>query len=362
VNVFISSVIVGMGDQRNAAKEAIELLGHQVVQAEQMAASPSAPQRACLQAAREADVVVLLMGGSYGGIQPSGRSATHEEYLAVSKSDKVLAFVQTDVDREPRQQGFLTEVREWEKGHFTRDFRTARDLEAQVARALRAFEVERATGVVDETQLVSRADTELHSQLSGTNNYLILVITPGPPASLLRPSELRADRLGREIAQEMLFGESPVFELSGVENPVVKQDRLVVAHKSGSVTLDCAGTIVVKQPAEPAKTRILRPLVEEDIQEKLHRALSLVGRLLNRIDPSQRATAVVPVATITNPTSWVTQAEFEANPDHLVLKRLLDFKPVSVHLTPAAQRRPSLLADTQHLAEDLTVLLRTKIG
>jgi hypothetical protein len=79
VNVFISSVIVGMEGQRNAAKEAIELLGHRVVQAEQMAASPSAPKKACLQAAREADVVVLLMGGSYGAIQPSGRSATHEE-------------------------------------------------------------------------------------------------------------------------------------------------------------------------------------------------------------------------------------------------------------------------------------------
>jgi hypothetical protein len=160
----------------------------------------------------------------------------------------------------------------------------------------------------------------------------------------------------------MLLGESPIFELSGVENPVVKQDRLIAAHKAGSVTLDCAGTIAVKRPAEPTKGRILRPLIEEDIQEKLHRALSLVGRVLNRIDPSQRATAVVPVATITNPTSWVTQAEFDANPDHLVLKRLLDFKPVSVHLTPAAQRRSSLLADSHRLAEDLTVLLRAKIG
>lgn len=222
MNVFISSVIVGMEDQRNAAEEAIELLGHQVVRAEQMNASPSAPQKACIQAAREADVVVILMGGSYGGIQPSGQSATHEEYSAVSENDKVLAFVQTDVDREPRQQAFLTEVRAWEKGHFTRDFRTPADLKGEVARALRAFEVERATGVVDEAQLVSRAEAELQSQLSGTNNYLILVVTAGPPASLLRPSELRADQLGRDVAQEMLFGDPPVFELSGVENPVVK--------------------------------------------------------------------------------------------------------------------------------------------
>jgi hypothetical protein len=54
--------------------------------------------------------VVLLIGERYGYPQPSGLSATHEEYREAGSVNRVLIFVESAVVREPAQQAFLDEV------------------------------------------------------------------------------------------------------------------------------------------------------------------------------------------------------------------------------------------------------------
>jgi hypothetical protein len=119
MKVFISSVITGFEDMRSAARRGIETLGHQVIEAEDFSASPRSPQRACLQEGRAADAVVLLLGAAYGVTQRSELSATHEEYLVVRDDDKVLVFVQSDVEREPSAAKFLVDVQGW-RGDISR--------------------------------------------------------------------------------------------------------------------------------------------------------------------------------------------------------------------------------------------------
>lgn len=67
---------------RGAVREAIEQLGHEPVMADQFVASPNSPQVACLQGLRQSGLVILILGANYGAKQPSGISATHEEYRA----------------------------------------------------------------------------------------------------------------------------------------------------------------------------------------------------------------------------------------------------------------------------------------
>ncbi len=94
MRVFISSVITGYEHFRDAVAAAVESLGHEVIRAEDFGASPGTPQQACLGGVREADVVVLLVGARYGAIQPSGHSATDEEYREARESKQVLVFVE----------------------------------------------------------------------------------------------------------------------------------------------------------------------------------------------------------------------------------------------------------------------------
>jgi hypothetical protein len=62
MKVFISSVIAGFEDFRDAAAQAIRTLGHEVIRAEHFGASPETPQRTCLAEVREAEVVILILG------------------------------------------------------------------------------------------------------------------------------------------------------------------------------------------------------------------------------------------------------------------------------------------------------------
>ncbi len=93
------------------------MLGHTMLRAEDLGATPTSPQQACLGLVRDSDVVVLLIGESYGAVQPSGLSATHEEYREARERKPVLVFVQEHVTRDEQQAEFLTEVQDWATGH-----------------------------------------------------------------------------------------------------------------------------------------------------------------------------------------------------------------------------------------------------
>src|SRR5690606_18137845 len=120
-------------------------------------ASPGTPQQACLAAVRESDVVLLLIGKRYGYVQPSGLSATHEEYQEARERKPVLVFVEHTSEREDRQQAFLQEVEAWSTGHFRASFTTPDELKAVVFRALHEYELATAAGPVDEKEMVHRA-------------------------------------------------------------------------------------------------------------------------------------------------------------------------------------------------------------
>jgi Domain of unknown function (DUF4062) len=63
---FISSVIVGLESLRAVAREAAELFGAEVIEAERFPARAPSPRKACLHEARDADAIILIRGGPYG--------------------------------------------------------------------------------------------------------------------------------------------------------------------------------------------------------------------------------------------------------------------------------------------------------
>jgi Domain of unknown function (DUF4062) len=136
VKVFISSVIDGYGHNRCAAQQAIKTLGYQAVCAEDLPASAGRSQQACLDAIRDCDLVVLLLGERYGVLQPSGLSASHEEYREVRARIPVLVLVEFGITPEPAQQSFRDEVQAWAVGHVLASYSTAEELRTVLARAL----------------------------------------------------------------------------------------------------------------------------------------------------------------------------------------------------------------------------------
>ena len=138
MRVFLSSVISDFEDFREAAARAVTSLGYEVSRAEDIGASATTPQQACLAAEREADLVVLFLGGRYGAPQSSVLSATHEEYREARGSTPLLVFVQEDIDYEPGQSRFIREVQEWESGNLTQGFTSPEELQETVPRGASA--------------------------------------------------------------------------------------------------------------------------------------------------------------------------------------------------------------------------------
>lgn len=153
VRVFVSSVIRGLEEFRDAAVRAARSLRHEVKRAEDFGASPASPQAACLAGVRWADVVLLILGERYGDPQASGLSPTHEEYREARERCSVLALIQDGVERDTAQARFLEEVRDWVSGHYTASFSTPEEIHDEVVRALHELELAHAAGPLDENEM-----------------------------------------------------------------------------------------------------------------------------------------------------------------------------------------------------------------
>jgi Domain of unknown function (DUF4062) len=362
VKVFISSLIGGYEPYRAAAQEAIEVLGHQVVRAEDFPASAGTPQQACLAAVRDSDLVVLLMGERYGVPQLSGLSATHEEYREARERKPVLVFVESGVTRELAQEEFLKEVQVWATGHYRAAYSSTEELKTALLRALHDHELATSAGVIDEEDLVDRATALLpRHQGFGGAAQLVVALAGGPYQQVLRPAELGDAALLRDLQREALFGAHPVLDPSEGTNPTIQGNALVFQQRVASVLVDQAGSVRVVQAARQDADRRsmeLPALIEEDVIEALVRAVRFSGWLLDRVDPLRRLTDVAPIAYLAGAgyMPWRTRAEHAASPNEGTMGQGGDHTTVT--LTPARRHRQALTHDADRIAEDLATLLR----
>ena len=164
---FYQFADLGMELVRVAAREAVTTLRHEPVMAEDFGAQPDSPQIACLKGLRQADLVALILGEHYGAVQPSGLSATHEEYREAKGKKPVIAFVQDSISPDPQQAAFIKEVQGWEGGLFRGSFTTPSDLKIGLTRALYDYALTTAVGPVDQEDLIKRAELFLPQERRG---------------------------------------------------------------------------------------------------------------------------------------------------------------------------------------------------
>lgn len=367
LRIFLSSVVGGLEAHRDAAGEAARNLGHEVVRSEDFPAVADAPRRACLAAARGADVVILILGGRYGALQASGLSATHEEYREARDHTDVLAFVSAGVEPEPGQQAFLDEARSWETGGITASFATPEDLRAKVTRALHDHELARAVGPVDEEDLIRRAEAAIpvRGRGSGQGPILHVVISGGPRREILRPGEIEDRGLTEALMGKALLGEGAVLDTRVGTHPRIAGAALLLEQEHGFVSLDQLGTIRIDQPAQRERDRSIlevSALIDEDVRERLLRALGFAVWALDRVDPLRRLTDVAPLAAISGAgyLPWRTRAEQERSPTSGTIATGHSGGVVA-RLRPARRHRAALGNQAPRFAEDLTVLLRRGI-
>jgi hypothetical protein len=370
MRIFISSLIGGFEEYRAAARSAIVALRHEPVVAEDFGARASSPQISCLQGVRSADLVVLILGARYGFVQgSSGVSPTHEEYLEARGRKPILTFVQSGVDRDEEQAKFVSEVSEWQTGHFRAGFKTADELRDLVTRAIHDYQLANAAGPLD-TGAVSAAALDLLPKTRQNNQdsspTLHVGIAGGPIQRLLRPAELEAPGLTDAIHQQALFVEPKLFSKSkGVDHSIDGSALVLEQERGAKLRLAEDGSLLLSLPLERTEGSRRNgfgvfAVIEEDVLRELAAALAFGAWLLDRIDPTQRVTHVALAASIeaSDYMGWRTQAEQDASPNSGTMRMANgQQQPISSTDRP----RAALRFQATELAEDLMVPLRRQM-
>jgi hypothetical protein len=138
--VFVSSVIEGFAQYRQAARNGIEQAGGEgVLVNEDFPSQASSSRNTCLDAIDSCDVFLLVLGGRGGWKTPSGRLVVEEEFEhARARKLPVLVFLE-DVPRDADGQRLAKSLSDYVDGNFRVEFSGASELRDQVERSLRAM-------------------------------------------------------------------------------------------------------------------------------------------------------------------------------------------------------------------------------
>lgn len=137
---FISSVIDGYREYRQAAADGVSDVGAEPVWFERFGGRDGDPTAAYLSEVRSCDIYLGLLGDRYGRPLPSRYSATHEEYREAERSGlRLSVWAQGGIDREGPQQSFLEEIRQF---NVTGGYTTPEDLRRGIATRLSAIAAE----------------------------------------------------------------------------------------------------------------------------------------------------------------------------------------------------------------------------
>ncbi|SIQ84101.1 DUF4062 domain-containing protein [Solilutibacter tolerans] len=372
MEVFVSSLISGMEEDRAAVRRAIERLGHRAVMAEDFGARPDSPQVACLRELRRSDAVVLVLGARYGAQQASGLSATHEEYRSAQGEKPVIIFLK-DGEQTPEleQADFVAEVSGWEGGLFRESYTDPQQLDALVTRALHRMALSSATTPMNPGALSARA-VEVVQQVRERNHYgavLHLGVAAGPVATILRPAELEGRDLASQLQQALMFGPQPLFDVRlGADVAVVDQAVSIFQGERNAPTAEVqfwsTGDLRVSVPLPRSTGSHMSYVIEEAVAETVASALTFADWVLGHVDPTERLTHVSVAARVVGDSvmGWRTAAEHAASPNSgswSMMGREVE-RGQAVQLSPGHMPRAALKMRSRNITEDLVVLLRRR--
>lgn len=224
--VFVSSVMDGFKDFRDAASEGIRQAGCEPVRAEDFPAATASPRNSCLDGVRSADAVVLLLGQRYGFVGPSGLAVTEEEYEEARKNHKpILVFLQEDAP-EVDQEKFIERVQGYVDGHWRKVFRNSATLTKLVRDGVLAANLGGARRHQEQAKtrigaLLSRRPPEISGAV-----WLQTVWATLRDEEVIDPVDLDGEAFNRQLLRVAHECAPPLFDYRERKRPMAKPDYL----------------------------------------------------------------------------------------------------------------------------------------
>lgn len=211
--VFISSVMQGFADERQAAESAVKSLGLVPIMAEQFGAQPLSPRRACLEGVRKSDFFLAILGSRYGDERDSGKSPCEEEFdEAQQQGLPIFSFIK-DCERDKKQEAFKDRITSYEQGYFVRLFDSTDKLFRQITESLSQY-----SSTTDVYITISQASSHVQKHIkflksiTSCDPSLATVVLPSDQREpYMTAIELSQNEEKEAFQQAALFGETAVF-------------------------------------------------------------------------------------------------------------------------------------------------------
>jgi len=298
---FISSVVEGFGNYRDAARQGVaEGGGAAVLVNEDMSPSDSSPRNACLDGVASADAYIGIIGSRGGWTTPSGKLATEEEYEhAILLGKPVLVFLQ-ETGRDADADRFAERLSSYTSGHLRSTFASPADLRSQIAAAVQRL--------APSLGLPLTSESEITSHLKPSNRYsqetrLGLVIGPERQEDVIDPVQFD-DRAFRDLVMRVGHDSSVALLDYGfpkdqtiVQNVLITEQRgsgrdyvseaRIEISESGIIVFE--GNVTGRTPRTSSADLLATMVVaEEDIEAVAASMFRFYGRLFDEIDTYQR--------------------------------------------------------------------------
>ena len=323
MKVFISSVIHGYEEYREAAAEGVEVLGYEVSRSEDFSARPDTPQQACLSEVRASDVVILLLGERYGTKQKSGLSATQEEYNEAKRSNKpVLVFIESNIKTEFDQAEFIKKVDSWTSGHLVKKFSDSEQLKIQITTSLHQLTLQQ-TKLILEDDANERAKNLLSVYNINYQPRLLFGLVVSPQKQIFRPSDLDGPSFRNKIHSCGENGDFPILNREQI-SVEYRNKALVIRQSFGLLSINQQGDIYIAQDLSKNNLSHINGLpviIEEQVKSRLYSCLQFCRCILQTVDAIRDLPRFVVAVCIKDNqfTPWRTLKKHRESPNRMYL-------------------------------------------
>lgn len=299
--VFVSSIVEGFADYRNAAAEGIRDASAEPVRVNEDFPSLSDSSRnACLDAVASCDALVLIVGAKGGWVAPSGRFVIEEEYdEAIRLGRSVHAFIEV-TERDEQTQRFVDRISDFIRGTFRHEYSTVEELRTAVKDALTTAHLPTNFRVL--TQPIAEA---LGARSSYQYSAMLRMVTGSVrDEELLDPLKIHSLEFQDSIIGVGSSPPDPFFGIRKAKEARVTSNSLVVAQgdTGGSNRTPWYSEVRIHNGLITAETSIGRQdesgsrpyfggalsILTSDLTASTRSVFQFVGRLLDLIDPFVR--------------------------------------------------------------------------
>lgn len=300
VRVFISSIMSGYAEYRDAAREGIEAAGAKPVLIEDHPSQPTSPRTACLDLVASAEITVVVIAHRGGSTAPSGKLVVEEEFEEARRLGRsILVFLESG-ERDAEAARLADRLSDYREGRYRREFRTPEELRGQVTAALEPLmsHFDRKPTQPDEIQ------DALDTLLGGDGApRAAIAIAPSTEDEIVDPVDLDDRSLTQDLLEaahrseffsHAYGGKRPQVDARSLSIKEIDESRYSAAFRA-RFTLTTHGWLILDKTLAGSDERhhdhsmsYMFELPVDELAVTLGEMLSFAASAIQRIDPHER--------------------------------------------------------------------------